>query len=270
MNGRNGIILIKFVFFSLLVTSLYSCGSSYYDEDEYRENMKKMRKRQAKEFEKELQINFENGKRIYFLQQFVESSKYFEKCEQWKYYKDSIRTFYSKNLDFAIQNGQYIWAKDIARIYGIQNNELNRLLDSIQLAKKIEEEEKIREKEIEKGLKEAVYNEAVGKIESYVNDLYYYYNDKLSGKSRNSMADFLYYEGFSRDIRVGSTLIEEFIKFYYFDKNGNILEMVHSGEFYCILNIDVWYSYGYGNLYYSVDYSIVDNNSLKTVKSTRY
>ena len=113
---------LNLILYSMILFVFCSCGRNYYDDnEEYQENMERMRKRQAKEFEIETRINFETGKQVYFLKQFEESRRYFEKCEQWKFYKDSIIQFYNKNLDFAIQSGQYIWAKDIAKIYGIQN-----------------------------------------------------------------------------------------------------------------------------------------------------
>ncbi|HEX2786680.1 MAG TPA: hypothetical protein VHP32_02165 [Ignavibacteria bacterium] len=59
--------------------------------------------------------------------------------------------------------------------------------------------------------------------------------------------EFLYDEGFGRDIKFGSSLVEVFTKDYYFEHIG-----------YFKIKIDVWFSYGYERLFYEISVPMIN------------
>lgn len=72
-----------------------------------------------------------------------------------------------------------------------------------------------------------------------------YYHKIIKGKSSNKIADILYDEGFSRSYsNEGSNFYTIYSNRWSFD----------NGDYYSI-TINTWFSYGYGNLYYDIDYS---------------
>jgi len=97
-------------------------------------------------------------------------------------------------------------------------------------------------KEIEQS-KDIIISEAQNKKEHYEN--------MISGQSHNSIADFLYQEGFSRNFSNSGSIFKEIFEKTFYDENNS---------FYRI-TIEMWYSYGYGNLYYDVYYSYYINDN---------
>jgi|SRR4030095_2215944 len=91
-------------------------------------------------------------------------------------------------------------------------------------------------------------------LESQAQQLIVYYEPKISGKSYNAAADYLYDEGFGRGYITGSVTKTDFFKSFCYNDSYQPVEYPNG---YCIkLHIYLWYSYGYGNLYYSFDYDL--------------
>lgn len=87
----------------------------------------------------------------------------------------------------------------------------------------------------------------IGRLFDDIKESYSYYDKRIKGKSRNKAADFLYSEGFSHDYFTGETLGEKFTLTFTYGK------IPRSTMSYTMI-ISFWYSYGYGNLYYKIEY----------------
>lgn len=92
----------------------------------------------------------------------------------------------------------------------------------------------------------AVYTQLVGDAEESVSQ----YRKNIEGKSYNKIADYLYDEGFSRSYSTGGSVLKEIFSITY--TYGDIPQSDKSYQ----INISLWHSYGYGKLFYSIDYSI--------------
>lgn len=73
-----------------------------------------------------------------------------------------------------------------------------------------------------------------------------YYKTQINGKSHNRIADYLYEEGFHRTFSTEGSVFTEIFTLDF------ILDLI-TKSYYTIV-IKLWYSYGYGNLYYDVSY----------------
>lgn len=89
-------------------------------------------------------------------------------------------------------------------------------------------------------------------MEGEAQNLKNYYESIINGKSFNKIGDILYDENFRRSYATGSVTITRYTKNYdYVWDTG--------GEGKIMFTIDVWYSYGYGNLYYDIYYDLYVN-----------
>lgn len=147
--------------------------------------------------------------------------------------------------------------------YTIEGIDINKLQseDSIvinlnydELSYKNDELSKVRETEIkdslklvEKQLKVEMNSVQMIAMGDEIMEKVSYYQKKLSGKTRNKIADILYHDGFSHDYFTGGTLGEKFELTFTYD----------GVPFYTksfTIAVHMWYSYGFGNLYYEVGY----------------
>jgi hypothetical protein len=88
----------------------------------------------------------------------------------------------------------------------------------------------------------------------YEDGVSYYkeYSAKCEGKSDNKIADMLYNEGFSRTFDASGSVIKSIYTLsYLYDNNTK-----GKGKDNLTIRVSTWYSYGYGSLYYSVDFDI--------------
>lgn len=139
----------------------------------------------------------------------------------------------------------YDFDKKDTIIYNLNYAELTYQTDELKekVYNEIKERNKKSDAEFVEKLKQIVIKD-IGESISY-------YDKKIKGKSRNKIADFLYEENFSHDYFTGGTLGEEF------SGDFTYTGYEQSDMFYRI-TISLWYSYGYGNLYYKInaDYKV--------------
>lgn len=81
--------------------------------------------------------------------------------------------------------------------------------------------------------------------------LYTSYKNKIDGKSENIIADILYDDGFSRTYDLSGSVFKDVYQLsWLYDTGGNEKDRL-------TFIICLWYSYGYGRLFYSIEYNIL-------------
>ncbi len=118
--------------------------------------------------------------------------------------------------------------------------------------KRDEEELLVKQAELESLEKENLrrFEEIFIEIMNEAEEKVSYYRSKIDGKRRNYIADFLYDEGFSRDLTTSGSVLKEIytLSFVYDDIPAR-------DKSYKIV-VALWNSYGYGKFFYSIDYEI--------------
>lgn len=157
-------------------------------------------------------------------------------------------------------------SEDTYTVYGAPINQIkdtfkyvlnydNLNFKEIEIEKREKKEKEIIQKksnkEYEEELRQLIINDAEEKRT--------YYENKIHGKKHNVIADYLYEEGFTRSFSSGAVLKED----YTTDFTFNDLP----GKVYYTLKISMWNSYGYGKLYYSIDYYYWINNHFYSTNS---
>jgi len=120
----------------------------------------------------------------------------------------------------------------------LENEALRKEKEASRIEKLEKEEIKLNQSEL---IRETLIREAEQTTE--------YYRNKINGKSHNKIADYLYHEGFSRDFSSSGSVIKEIFTLRYIYENYSQFDMSYQ------IKIAMWYSYGYGDLYFDVSYN---------------
>lgn len=191
---------------------------------------------------------FSKGKKLFELKKYPDCTTEFDKIKvtgnvpAYGIYYDSIVNFFLSNIEtmknddlcfrnIKLYNDIYLRSEKLSYELETMLNAKNELLD--EEAKKKNEfiEEKRPYLELE--------------AENYKS----YYAKKINGKNYNQIGDILYEENFTRSYARGSVSITRYTKTYEYLWENGIKGTVK-------LIIDVWYSYGYGNLYSDMYYDL--------------
>lgn len=194
-------------------------------------------------------IFFANGVNYFIDGNYAKCTEEFDKIKKvgrlisFGMYYDSIVNFFLSNKEI-IKNNESCYKNikfynDIFLKSEILTNELQSFLNA---NGELLTEEKQKKDELTEYNRIKLINEG----ENYKS----YYQNKIDNKDYNKIGDILYYEEFKRQYVTGNVITTKYTKNYDYELDGGQIGRI-------MFTIDVWYTYGYGDLYYKIYYDLI-------------
>lgn len=260
------LILIITLIFS--ISGFISCGSSA---------PHRLAKDRETKLYNEYKLDYRRGKELFFEGKYSVALNYFTHLIRRKTkFSDSVRTFLGQNLNSIIVTESNIedvkiLSKFLEELH-IANYELEAKADSIILAFENERIHSEQRRDEKKEILNLQYEEMLYDYQLLAYDLMIYYADLISNKTYNQIADIMYDEGFRRRYFESTTVGVHYIKTYsYYNNDYDLSEhRITSDDDEITLYVDVWYSYGFGQLYTDIyayiSFTIHNENGIKKCK----